>query len=264
MSVKFQCGMLMDENIDQVFAGPDTVRESWRVWPPTRYLLSKIPLPQACLILFKTRIWPWICGWGVLTLPSRRKHTAMTVEPPRAQGQEVEDFEERQRETLRAHHGVRSLKAWEEGFALRHLPAGIFGFTYSPGLEDAPLFRKRKDHAFEVHKTPDGSIFLIAFVSEKTAARLETADRDLHLQVYPSPSGEKCTPVRIPVINVVRYKDYPPKDGSHLEIQFVPSKSLDSLLKPNRTKSSGKERRVNATVGRKRVNRSTLTASVST
>jgi hypothetical protein len=186
------------------------------------------------------------------------------VEPPTAEGQEAEDFEERQRETLRADHRVRSLKAWEEGFGLRHLPAGIFGFTYSPGLEDAPLFRKREDHAFEVHKMPDGSIFLIAFVSEETAARLKTADRDLHLLVYPSPSGETCKPVRIPTVSVARYKDYPPKHGTQLEIQFVPTQSLDSSLQPNRAKSSGQGRRVNATVGRTRVNRSTLKASVST
>ena len=43
-------------------------------------------------------------------------------------------------EQLRAAHGVRLVTETEEGTGVDRLPGGVYGFTYSPGLPNAPLF----------------------------------------------------------------------------------------------------------------------------
>ena len=45
---------------------------------------------------------------------------------------------------LRSQRELRSLKTEEEGTALPGLPAGIYGFTYSPNFEATPLFAGKR------------------------------------------------------------------------------------------------------------------------
>ena len=134
-----------------------------------------------------------------------------------------QDPGEPDRDTARSLHGVRALKVWEEGFDLECLPNGIFGFTYSPGHVDAPVFRCDAEAAFEIHKLPDGRSFLLCYVSEESAAILDTARKDIHLWVFPSKSTEASRLISVPLGRIVRYKDYPPHDGTYLEVQITPA-----------------------------------------
>ena len=47
-------------------------------------------------------------------------------------------------ELLRVAHQVRLVSEHEEGTGVNALPGGVFGFTYSPGLPNAPLFAVRR------------------------------------------------------------------------------------------------------------------------
>jgi hypothetical protein len=131
------------------------------------------------------------------------------------------DTGEQDLEMVRAEHHVRRLRVWEEGFNLQCLPNGIFGFTHSPGHEDAPVFRCDGEAAFEIHKLPDGRTFLLGFVSDDAAAVVENAKKDVHLRVYPSKSAEASRLVPVALAHIVRYKDYPPRDGKYLEVQIT-------------------------------------------
>ncbi len=59
-------------------------------------------------------------------------------------------------ETLRTVHRVRLVEDAEEGTGVNALPDGIYGFTYSPGLPNAPLFAVRRYRSFETHKLASG------------------------------------------------------------------------------------------------------------
>ena len=50
-------------------------------------------------------------------------------------------------EVLRAVHQVRLVDGKDEGADVAHLPAGVYGFTYSP-LQANPMFRKKGDTEF--------------------------------------------------------------------------------------------------------------------
>ena len=47
-------------------------------------------------------------------------------------------------EAVRASHGVRIVTEREEGTGVNALPGGVYGYTYSPGLPNAPLFAARR------------------------------------------------------------------------------------------------------------------------
>ena len=103
-----------------------------------------------------------------------------------------------QREKLRAEHGVRPLSEKEEGTGLKHLPGGVFGFTYAPTSE-APLFAKHNPRSFEVHKMADGTARLLCFVEPQEKARVYENRGDVKL--YPDEWGPSTELV------VVRYDD---------------------------------------------------------
>ena len=56
------------------------------------------------------------------------------------------------RKRLRKAHQVRLVTAAEEGTGVNALPGGVYGFTYSPGLDNAPLFAMRRYRSYETHK----------------------------------------------------------------------------------------------------------------
>ena len=78
-------------------------------------------------------------------------------------------------ESLRAAHGVRPVAAAEEGTGVNALPGGVYGFTYTPGLPNAPLFATRRFRNYEIHKLASGETFVIAFADTETARRIESA-----------------------------------------------------------------------------------------
>jgi hypothetical protein len=96
----------------------------------------------------------------------------------------------------------------EEGTGLNKLPLSVYGFTYSPGIEEAPLFAKRSFRSYEAHKLASGDVTLIGFTSAESARQLTTSTEDLSLQVQPMPEDGQDTLVEIPYSRIRRHKGY--------------------------------------------------------
>lgn len=118
-------------------------------------------------------------------------------------------------ELLRTAHQVRLVKDQEEGVGVSHLPGGLYGFTYSPGLPGAPLFAIRRYRSYEVHKLPGGDVFVIGFAKPEVARELSTATQEMTLQIHPQPEAGFETLVTIPYSRVRQHRQYaaPNQDG---------------------------------------------------
>src|SRR4051812_26958316 len=101
-------------------------------------------------------------------------------------------------QTLRATHRVRIVSASEEGTGVNALPGGVYGFTYSPALPNAPLFAERRFRSYETHKLGNGQIYVIGFADADTAAALESTHGEQTLQVQPEPEGNATMLVKVP------------------------------------------------------------------
>ena len=77
---------------------------------------------------------------------------------------------------LREAHRVRIVTDAEEGSGLNRLPNSVYGFTYSPGIDEAPLFTKRSFRSYEAHKLANGEVTLVGFTSAGVGAAID----DLH------------------------------------------------------------------------------------
>ncbi|MBI4264221.1 MAG: hypothetical protein HY657_07585 [Acidobacteria bacterium] len=111
-------------------------------------------------------------------------------------------------EALRAAHAVRIVTAEEEGTGVDRLPVGVYGFTYSPGLPNAPLFAQRRYRSYEIHKLASGEVFIVGFTTRALACDLSTAQGELSLQVQPEPEREFDTLVTIPYSRIRQHRQY--------------------------------------------------------
>src|ERR1043165_5596405 len=87
-------------------------------------------------------------------------------------------------EALREAHQVRVVADAEEGTGVDGLPGGVFGFTYSPGLHNAPLFAVPRYRSYEIHKLPSGEIFLIGYATRDAARQLSIASQEITVQIH--------------------------------------------------------------------------------
>jgi len=111
-------------------------------------------------------------------------------------------------EALRIAHQVRIVDAPEEGNSVSNLPGGVYGYTYSPGLTQAPLFAVRRYRSYETHKLPSGDVTLIGFASADAARQLTTAPQEVTIQVQPHPEAEQSTLVEIPYSRIRTHRQY--------------------------------------------------------
>ena len=113
-----------------------------------------------------------------------------------------------EQEGLRAAHQVRLVSAAEEGTGTKQQPNGVYGFTYSPGLDSAPLFAARSFRSYETHKLPSGEVTLIGFASADAARQLTTSPQEVTVQVQPHPEPEQNTLVEIPYSRIRTHRQY--------------------------------------------------------
>ena len=111
-------------------------------------------------------------------------------------------------EGLRTQHRVRLVTTAEEGTGVNALPNGIYGFTYSPGLRNAPLFALRRYRTFETHKLENGDTYLIGFATPENAATLESATSDATFTILPEPEPGADVLVKIPYGRIHHHKQY--------------------------------------------------------
>jgi len=118
-------------------------------------------------------------------------------------------------ETLRATHGVRVVDAAEEGTGVNALPRGVYGYTYSPGLQNAPLWAARRYRAYETHKLADGEVLVIGFADVETAAKIASASDVQTIRIHPEPSANANELVQVQYSRIARHRQYaaPNQDG---------------------------------------------------
>jgi hypothetical protein len=113
-----------------------------------------------------------------------------------------------EQETLRTVHRVRLVDDAEEGTGVNALPGGVYGFTYSPGLPNAPLFAVRRYRSFETHKLASGEVFIIGFVAREASGQMTASDGDMMVQIQPEPEGGADTLVAVPYSRIQRHRQY--------------------------------------------------------
>jgi hypothetical protein len=118
-------------------------------------------------------------------------------------------------ESLRIAHQVRVVADAEEGSGVNVLPGGVYGFTYSPGLQNAPLFAVRRYRTYEIHKLPSGEVFIIGFTKADVARELSTAAKEMTIQIHPQSADLFDTLVTIPYSRIRHHRQYaaPNQDG---------------------------------------------------
>ncbi|MBI4887054.1 MAG: hypothetical protein HY824_08170 [Acidobacteria bacterium] len=124
---------------------------------------------------------------------------------------------------LREAHAVRLVTAAEEGTGVNALPGGVYGFTYSPGLQNAPLFASRRYRSYEIHKLAGGETFVIAFADADTAGRIASAPGEVSVRVQPDPAGTSRTLVTIPYGRVRHHRQYAAPNEEGFMVTLAPS-----------------------------------------
>jgi hypothetical protein len=123
---------------------------------------------------------------------------------------------------LREAHRVRLVTESEEGTGLTKLPPSVYGFTYSPGIDEAPLFAKRSFRSYEAHKLANGDVTLVGFASAESARQLTTSTEDISLQVQPMPEEGQETLVEIPYSRIRRHKGYAAPNQHGFSVTVAP------------------------------------------
>jgi hypothetical protein len=100
------------------------------------------------------------------------------------------------------------VSAAEEGTGVNALPGGVYGFTYSPGLPNAPLFTERRFRSYETHKLANGDVYIIGFADVETAAILVSSSTEETIQVQPEPDGNANVLVKIPYLRMRNNRQY--------------------------------------------------------
>jgi hypothetical protein len=123
---------------------------------------------------------------------------------------------------LREAHRVRVVSEAEEGSGLNRLPVSVYGFTYSPGIDEAPLFAKRSFRSYEAHKLANGEVTLVGFASAESARQLTTSTEDIQLQVQPQPEPGHETLVEIPYSRIRRHRGYAAPNQHGFSVTVAP------------------------------------------
>ena len=115
---------------------------------------------------------------------------------------------------LRRSHRVRLVTEAEEGTSLGALPAGVYGFSYSPGLPNTPLFAVRRYRSYEIHKLAAGEVLVIGFADAETAQAIASGQEGT-IRVQPVPTGDLDRLVQIPYARIRQHRQYaaPNQDG---------------------------------------------------
>jgi hypothetical protein len=111
-------------------------------------------------------------------------------------------------ETLRKAHNVRPVTPAEEGTGVNALPDGVYGFTYSPALPNAPLFAERRFRSYETHRVAGGEVYVIGFADVETAAALASSAHEQTIQIQPEPDEKANVLVKVPYSRIRQHRQY--------------------------------------------------------
>lgn len=126
-------------------------------------------------------------------------------------------------EHLRVAHGVRLVTGDEEGTGVNALPGGVYGYTYSPGLVNAPLFSVRRYRSYETHKMVNGETFVIAYADVNTAAQIGSASADVGVQVHAEATTDANVLVQIPYSRIRQHRQHAAPNQEDFSVTLAPA-----------------------------------------
>jgi hypothetical protein len=125
-------------------------------------------------------------------------------------------------EALRVAHQVRLVGEAEEGTGVNALPGGVYGFTYSPGLPNAPLFAVARYRSYETHKLPSGEVFVIGYARREVARELSVAAEEMTIQIHPQGERDYDTLVTIPYSRIRKHRQYAAPNQEGFTVTVLP------------------------------------------
>jgi hypothetical protein len=126
-------------------------------------------------------------------------------------------------ESLRTSHQLRLVGPSEEGTGADALPGGVYGFTYSPGLPNAPLFAERRYRTFETHKIGTGEVLVVGFVTAEDARLLAESTEDVTVRVRPQPDEVHAAVVALPYSRIRRHRQYAAPNQEGFTVTVAPA-----------------------------------------
>lgn len=129
---------------------------------------------------------------------------------------------------IRASHGVQLVGEVEEGTGVNALPGGVYGYTYSPGLINAPLFAARRYRSYETHKLTSGEVFVIAYADANTARQIGSASADVTVLAHPEPSQDAGVIVKIPYSRIRQHSQYAAPNQDGFTVTVAPASDIVS------------------------------------
>ncbi|MDA1185274.1 MAG: hypothetical protein O2930_11610 [Acidobacteria bacterium] len=127
---------------------------------------------------------------------------------------------------IRDAHGVRLVSDVEEGTGVNALPGGVYGYTYSPGLINAPLFAARRYRTYEIHKLTDGETFIIGYVDAGTAERIASAAEEVKVQIGPEADSDDSVVVKISYSRIRRHGQIAAPNQDGFTVTLTPAANL--------------------------------------
>lgn len=127
----------------------------------------------------------------------------------------------------RTSHGVRLVGEVEEGTGVNALPGGVYGYTYSPGLTNAPLFAERRYHSYETHKLASGEVFVIVYADADTAQQIASAFAEVTVLAHPEPSPDAGVIVKIPYSRIRQHSQYAAPNQDDFTVRVAPAPDLE-------------------------------------
>ncbi len=126
-------------------------------------------------------------------------------------------------EALRIAHQVRLVTDAEEGTGVNALPGGVYGFTYSPGLPNAPLFAVRRYRSYETHKLANGEVCVVGFATPEVAEQLSSSPAEITVVIQPEPDDAAQTLVTIPYSRVRTHRQYAAPNQHGFTVTVTPA-----------------------------------------
>jgi hypothetical protein len=129
-------------------------------------------------------------------------------------------------EAIRDAHGVRLVSGAEEGTGVDALPGSVYGYTYSPGLTNAPLFMTRLYRSYETHKPASGETLVIGYADTETAERVTSASADVSVLVNPEPSSNDGVIVKMPYARIRQHGRVAAPNQDGFTVTLAPASEL--------------------------------------
>ena len=129
-------------------------------------------------------------------------------------------------ESLRVANKVRIVVDAEEGTGVNALPGGVYGYTYSPGLPNAPLFSQRRYRSYEIHKLANGDALITGFVTPDDAARISTSNEDVTVLLQPEPTDTASVLVQVPYARFRQHRQYAAPNQDGFAVTLMPASEL--------------------------------------